>query len=152
MQRDKSGDLDKLRDLLGEAGMDRRRFLRRAVELGLSVALAYELIGTESAQASVNAQQNLDGLDRRLAERPTGKVIAPQSQQSGEMVDERIRKLRQRYAGEQAAASKPGGASKPRQMAQDDWSNWNDWNNWDNWDNWNNWDNWQDWANWGNGD
>ena len=148
MQRDKSGDLDKLRGLLGEPGMDRRRFLRHAVELGISVALAYELIGAESAQASVNARQNLDGLDRRLAERPTGKVIAPQSQQSGEMADERIRKLRQRYAGE-VSASKPGGATKPQQLAQDDWNNWNDWNNWDNWDNWNNWDN---WANWGNGD
>lgn len=145
MQRDKSGDKAKLRSLLGETGIDRRRFLRGAVELGISIAAVYELIGTEGARASVNAQQNLDALDRRLAERPTGKVVAPQSQQSGESVEERIRSLRQRYAGEQVSG--PRGTPKARQLAQDDWNNWNDWNNWDNWDNWNNWDNWQNWGN-----
>lgn len=152
--------LDRLRSLAAEGTTDRRRFLIRALELGVSAASAYALLGPLAdgeARASPTPAQ-LEDLGRRLAEHPAGKVVSPEatgSEADGPQgVRNRIDRLRARHAAERSAGGPPQAtppeARRTRLQLAQDWDNWNDWNNWDNWDNWNNWDNWQDWNNWGN--
>jgi len=160
--RDNSHGLAKLRGLLRTPRVDRRAFVLRALELGVSAAAAYTLLGEivrDNAAASLPSADT-GALDRELAAHPTGKVLSPQEAGQDEAdpgtVQERIERLRQSYGADRPAdggsRSAPGDRPPPRtQLAQEDWGNWNNWDNWQNWDNWNNWDNWSNWDNWGNG-
>lgn len=150
MGRDDSGKLDNLRHILAEGRLDRRGFLRRSLELGVSIAVAYELLGAATirpAAAATVADQNLEALDRQLSARTAGKVVAPQYTEGHEGVETRIERLRRKYAGDglAGASGKDNGGLR---IAQDDWNNWDNWNDWNNWQDWSNW---QDWNNWGNG-
>ena len=162
MTRDSSHGLDKLRGLLGTPRVDRRAFVLRALELGVSAAAAYALLGEMGRGDASAALPSADpaALDRELASHPTGKVLSPQEAEPDEAqpgtVQERVERLRRNYAADRPAdgapQSTPADRPPPRtQEAQEDWGNWNNWDNWDNWSNWNNWDNWSNWDNWGNG-
>ena len=159
MTGDGSRGLDELRDLLGERSLNRRAFILRALDLGLSVAAAYALLGEAApAKAAVTPSSDLAALDQQLAGHPSGKVVSPQDEPAAG-VRERIERLRERYAGDQpgadpkadsAPSATPDDSRPLRSQLAQDWDNWNNWSNWDNWDNWSNWDNWNNWDNWDN--
>lgn len=117
--------LESLRRLLQQPGMDRRGFVLRAIELGVSVAVAYTLLG-EAGKASAAAEE----LDRKLEANPSGRFVSSKQsalEQQPMSVEGRVERLRSRAAAERASSGR-----SPMQVAQEDFTNFENFDNWDN--------------------
>ncbi|NQV99823.1 MAG: hypothetical protein HQ483_09005 [Rhodospirillales bacterium] len=158
MNNDIKARLSDLKAKVDAGELTRRNFLHAALQLGVSAAAAYAVLG--DAVAGATAPGNADTasktelLRRSLRDNPEGRIVSldAQTEPAAASADDaadlknRIARLRDHY---QQTGPHPGPADRDNLQA---WVAWdNDWEKWGNFENWGNWDNtWGNWGNWGN--